>query len=243
MDASNHRNGISAKIVLIEGGPPRIDGPPERDGSSDPALVPESDQRFDGFDEKIVAMYARGMTVRELQGFLTVQYGTGVFPEFASSVTDAAVRNEAVSLILGLLPRGTLDILGIWIQTPEAVKFWLKVFKDLKTRVVGDILIALSEGLKRTRDALAALLPVKTLQICILHLIRNSLDHLSWMGLKVLAQAVWRRAWDPVIPVFALPPEMLRVIYTTTAIDSVTAWLHKTMKTRSHFPSDGTATK
>ena len=169
-EASNQRNGTSAKTVLTEDGPLRIDIPRDREGSFDPVLIPKHERRFTGFDDKIIAMYARGMTVREIQGFLTEQYGTEVSPEFISSVTDAVmgevtawqsrpletmypavffealrvkiredavVRNKAIYLALGVLPDGTRDILGIWIENTEGAKFWLKVFKDLKTRGVG----------------------------------------------------------------------------------------------------------
>ena len=169
-EASNHLNGTSAKTVLTEDGPLRIDIPRDREGSFDPLLIPKHERRFTGFDDKIIAMYARGMTVREIQGFLTEQYGTEVSAEFISSVTDAVmaevtawqsrplepmypvvffdalrvkirdeavVRNKAIYLALGVLPDGTRDILGIWIENTEGVKFWLKVFNDLKTRGVG----------------------------------------------------------------------------------------------------------
>ena len=90
-DANNHRNGASGKTVLTEDGPLRIDVPRDRDGSFEPLLIPKHDRRFTGFDDKIVAMYARGMTVREIQGFLAEQYGTEVAPDFISSVTDAVM--------------------------------------------------------------------------------------------------------------------------------------------------------
>ena len=199
-EASNHRNGTSAKTVLTEDGPLRLDIPRDRDGSFDPLLIPKHERRFTGFDDKIIAMYARGMTVREIQGFLTEQYGTEVSPEFISSVTDAVmaevtawqsrplepmyplvffdalrvkirdeavVRNKAIYLALGVLPDGTRDILGIWIENTEGAKFWLKVFNDLNTRGVGDILIAVTDGLKGIPEALGAAFPATTLQTCI----------------------------------------------------------------------------
>lgn len=155
--------------------------PRDRDGSFEPIRIPKHERRFTGFDDKIIAMYARGMTVREIQGFLAEQYGTEVSPEFISTVTDevmaevtawqgrplerlypviffdalrvkiredAVVRNQAVYLALGVLPDGTRDVLGIWIEQTEGAKFWLKVFNELKTRGVEDILIAVVDGLK-----------------------------------------------------------------------------------------------
>ena len=307
---ANHRNGVSGKTVLTDDGPLRIDVPRDRAGSFEPVLIPKHERRFTGFDDKIVAMYARGMTVREIQGFLVEQYGTEVSPEFISSVTDAVmaevtawqarplepmypvvffdclrvkiredavVRNKAIYLALGILPDGTRDILGLWIENAEGAKFWMKVFNDLKTRGVADILIAVTDGLKGMAEALAAVFPATTLQTCIVHLIRNSLDYASWKERKALAAAIkpiytspsaeaaqaeldafaagpwgtkfptvvaaWRRAWDRVIPFFAFPPPIRKVIYTTNAIESVNARLRKIIKTRGHFPSDEAATK
>ena len=309
-ESGNHRNGASSKTVLTEEGPLRIDIPRDRQGSFEPLLIPKHERRFTGFDDKIVAMYARGMTVREIQGFLAEQYGTEVSPEFISSVTDAVmaevtawqsrpleamypvvffdafrvkiredavVRNKAIYLALGVLPDGTRDILGLWIENTEGAKFWMKVFNDLKTRGVADILIAVTDGLKGMPEALATVFPATTLQTCIVHLIRNSLDFASWKDRKALAAAIkpiytapsveaaecaldafeeaplgqrfptvvsaWRRAWSRVIPFFAFPPDVRRVIYTTNAIESVHARLRKIIKTRGHFPSDAAATK
>src|SRR5919109_1251027 len=180
-DTTNHRNGTSGKTVLTDDGPVAIEVPRDREGTFEPRLIGKHERRFTGFDDKVVAMYARGMTVREIQGFLAEQYGTEVSPEFISSVTDAVmaeitawqsrplepmypvvffdalrvkiredavVRNKAIYLALGVLPDGTRDILGLWIEGTEGAKFWMKVFNDLKTRGVGDILIAVTDGLK-----------------------------------------------------------------------------------------------
>ena len=307
---TNQRNGKSAKTVLTGEGPVRIEVPRDRDGSFEPILIPKHERRFTGFDETIIALYARGMTMREIQGFLRETYGTDVSAEFISSVTeavmaevtawqarplepmypvvffdalrvkikeDAVVRNKAIYLALGVLPDGTRDILGLWIEGTEGAKFWMKVFNDLKTRGVGDILIAVTDGLKGMPEALGAVFPATTLQTCIVHLIRNSLDYASWKDRKVLAAAIrpiytaanaeaaeaeldafeagpwgqkfptvvasWRRAWSHVIPFFAFPPQIRRVIYTTNAIESVNARLRKIIKSRGHFPSDDAASK
>ena len=308
--SSNQRNGASGKTVLTDDGPLRIDVPRDRDASFEPLLIPKHERRFTGFDDKIIAMYARGMTVREIQGFLTDQYGVDVSAEFISSVTDAVmaevgawqarplepmypvvffdalrvkiredavVRNRAIYLALGVLPDGTRDILGLWIEGTEGAKFWMKVFNDLKTRGVADILIAVTDGLKGMPEALGAVFPATTLQTCIVHLIRNSLDYASWKDRKLLAAAIrpiytapsaeaalaeldtferaswgakfptvvaaWRRAWDRVIPFFAFPPAVRRVIYTTNAIESINSQLRKIIKSRGHFPNDDAATK
>ena len=309
-EATNHRNGSSAKTVLTDTAALRIEVPRDRAGTFEPLLIPKHERRFTGFDDKVVAMYARGMTVREIQGFLQESYGMQASPEFISSVTDAVmaevgawqarplepmypvvffdalrvkiredavVRNKAVYLALGILPDGSKDILGLWIESTEGAKFWMKVFNDLKTRGVADILIAVTDGLKGMAEALQAVFPATTLQTCIVHLIRNSLDFASWKDRRALAQAIrpiytapsaeaaeaelvafergpwgqkfptvvaaWRRAWDKVIPFFAFPPAVRRVVYTTNAIESINARLRKIIKTRGHFPSDDAANK
>jgi transposase-like protein len=309
-DATNHRNGKSGKTVLTDDGPLRLEIPRDRAGSFEPVLIPKHERRFTGFDDKIIAMYARGMTVREIQGFLAEQYGTEVSPDLISTVTDAVmdevtawqarplepmypvvffdalrvkireeglVRNKAIYLALGILPDGTRDILGLWIENTEGAKFWMKVFSDLRTRGVQDILIAVTDGLKGMPEALGAVFAATTLQTCIVHLIRNSLDYAGWKDRRALAGAIrpiytaasaeaaeaelnafelgpwgqrlpsvtaaWRRAWDRVIPFFAFPPAVRKIIYTTNAIESVNARLRKTVKARGHFPSDDAATK
>ena len=307
---ANHRNGKSAKTVLTDAGALAIEVPRDRQGSFEPQLIAKHERRLTGFDDKIIAMYARGMTQREIQGFMSEMYALDVSPELISKVTDAVmsevaawqarpletmypvvffdalrvkiredavVRSKAVYLALGILPDGSKDILGLWIENTEGAKFWMKVFNDLKTRGCNDILIAVTDGLKGMPEALGAVYPATTLQTCIVHLIRNSLDYASWKDRKALAAAIkpiytapsaeaaqaelqafeqgswgikfptvapaWRRAWDRVIPFFAFPPEVRKVIYTTNAIESVNARLRKIIKTRGHFPSDDAATK
>ena len=219
----NHRNGASPKTVLTDDGPVRIEVPRDRAGSFEPQIIGKHERRFMGFDQKIVAMYARGMTVREIQGYLQEMYGTEVSPQFISKVTDevmaevvawqsrpleamypvvffdalrvkirddAVVRNKAVYLALGVLPDGSRDVLGIWIEQTEGAKFWLKVFNDLKTRGCGDILIAVVDGLKGLTEAIEVAFPATTVQTCIVHLIRNSLDYASWKDRKAVAAAL-----------------------------------------------------
>ena len=208
-ETTNQRNGRSAKTVLTDDGPLALQIPRDRDASFEPILIPKHERRFTGFDDKIIAMYTRGMTVRDIQAFLLEQYGAEVSQEFVSSVTDAVmdevlawqsrplepmypvvffdalrvkirsdglVRNKAVYLALAILPDGTRDILGLWIENTEGAKFWMKVFNDLKTRGVQDMLIAVTDGLQGMEQALGAVFPQTTLQTCIVHLIRSSLD-------------------------------------------------------------------
>src|ERR1700710_278663 len=220
---TNQRNGVTAKTVLTGDGRVRIETPRDRDGSFEPLLLPKHARRFTAFDDSIVALYARGLTVREIQGYLAESYGTEVPPDLISTVTDSVlaevtawqarpletvypvvffdalrvkirednvVRNKAVYLALGVRRDGSREILGLWIETTEGAKFWMKVFNDLKTRGVNDILIAVTDGLSGMPAALAAVFPRTTLQTCIVHLIRNSLDYASWKDRKPLAAAL-----------------------------------------------------
>ena len=307
---SNHRNGTTGKTVLTDDGALDLAIPRDRDGSFEPQLIPKHARRLAGFDEKILALYARGLTVREIQAFLAEMYAVEVSPDLISTVTDAVqaevtawqqrglepmypvvffdalrvkirdegtVRSKAVYLALAVLPDGSRDILGIWIEQTEGAKFWLKVFTDLKTRGCQDILIAVTDGLKGMSEALAAVYPATTLQTCLVHLVGHSLDFATWTVRKELAAALrtiytapdadraataldafadgpwgarypaivasWRRAWVHVIPFFAFPPEVRKVLYTTNALESVHARLRKILKTRGHFPTDEAATK
>lgn len=306
----NHRNGSSAKTVLTDEGAVRLDVPRDRAGSFEPQLVPKHARRFAGFDDKIVSMYARGMSVREIQGHLAQMYAVEVSPDLISRVTDAVVeevtawqarplepvyplvffdalrvkirdegvvRNKAVYLALGVQLDGTRDVLGLWIEHTEGAKFWLRVFNDLRNRGVVDLLLGVADGLKGLPDALEAVFPQATLQTCVVHLIRHSLGYVPWKERKAMAERLrpiytaptaeaaeaalrtledsalgrryatvapaWRRAWPQVVPFFAFPPEVRRMIYTTNAIESVHARLRKIIKTRGHFPTDEAATK
>jgi transposase-like protein len=309
-DTTNHRNGTSGKTVLTDEGPLPLDVPRDRDGTFEPRLIGKHERRFTGFDDKVIALYARGLTVREIQAFLSEMYAVDVSPDLISSVTDAVVgevtawqarplepmypvvffdalrvkirdeavvRSKAVYLALAVLPDGTREILGIWIEQTEGAKFWMKVFTDLKTRGCQDILIAVTDGLKGMSAALSAIFPATTLQTCIVHLLRNSLEFANWKERKPLAAALrpiytaataeaagvaldafergpWgvrfptvvaagRRTWTHVIPFFAFPPAVRRVIYTTNALESLHGQLRKIIKTRGHFPNDDAATK
>src|SRR5918995_6717833 len=309
-DTTNHRNGSGSKTVLTDDGPLPIAVPRDREGSFEPRFIPKHERRFTGFDDKILALYARGMTVREIQGFLADMYAVEVSPDLISTVPDAVVaevtawqgrplepmypvvffdalrvkirdeatvRSKAIYLALAVLPDGTREILGLWIEQTEGAKFWMKVFTDLKTRGCQDILIAVTDGLKGMSEALAAVYPATTLQTCIVHLLRNSLEFANWKERKPLAMALraiytapgadaamsalddfergpwgrkfptvvasWRRAWTHVIPFFAFPPAVRRLIYTTNSLESVHAQLRKIIKTRGHFPTDEAATK
>jgi len=190
---------------------------------------------------------------------------------------EGTVKNKAVYLALGIDVSGRKDVLGLWIEQTEGAKFWLKVFNDLKQRGVSDILIAVVDGLRGFPEAIEAVFPQTQIQTCIVHLIRNSLNFVSWKERKALAAELkaiyqaahaeaaeaalcafeqgpwgqkwppiaqaWRRQWTHVIPFFAYPAAVRRIIYTTNAIESLHMRLRKIVKNRGHFPSDEAATK
>jgi putative transposase len=306
----NHRNGYSSKRVITETSKLDIRIPRDREGTFDPKLIARYQRRFPGFDEKIVSMYARGMTTREIQGHLLEIYGLEVSPDLISTVTDAVletvgewqnrpleasyplvffdalrvkirdeglVRNKAVYIALGVQADGTKDILGLWIENSEGAKFWLRVMNELRNRGVSDVLIAVVDGLKGFPEAINAVFPQTIVQTCIVHLIRHSMDFASWKDRKVLAGALkaiyrakdadaaksaleafdtshwgekypaiaqsWRRNWERVIPFFAFPEAVRRIIYTTNAIEALNAKLRRAVRTRGHFPTDDAATK
>ena len=220
---ANRRNGYSNKTVISENAKIELKIPRDREGSFDPKLIARYQRRFPGFDTKIISMYARGMTVREIQGHLQEIYGLDVSPELISTVTDAVletvtewqnrplercypliffdamrvkirdeglVRNKAVYLAIAIQADGTKDILGIWIETSEGAKFWLRVMNELKSRGVEDVLIAVVDGLKGFPEAINAAFPQTIVQTCVVHLIRHSLDFVSWKDRKPVVPAL-----------------------------------------------------
>jgi putative transposase len=306
----NHRNGASPKTVLTPAGALDLNIPRDRLATFEPQLVAKYQRRLPGFDDQVISMYARGMTLREIQGHLAELYGLEVSPELISTITDevmaevaewqarpldamypivyfdalrlkirdeGTVRNKAVYLALGIDATGRKDVLGLWIEQTEGAKFWLKVFNDLKQRGVTDILIAVVDGLRGFPEAIEAVFPATQIQTCIVHLIRTSLNYVGWKDRKALAAelksvyqaanaeaaeaaltefeqgtwgrkcppiaAAWRRQWTQVIPFFAYPAEVRKIIYTTNAIESLHMQLRKIVKNRGHFPNDEAATK
>src|SRR3954469_89722 len=300
----NSRNGTSSKTVLTDAGEVELSIPRDRAGTFEPKLIAKGQTHFDGFDDKILSLYARGLSVREIQGPLLELYGTEVSPDLISRVTDAVldevrewqnrpldpvypvvffdalrvkirdeglVRNKAVYIALAFNNQGEKEVLGLWIEQTEGAKFWLKVMNDLKTRGVNDILIAVVDGLKGFPEAIGAVFPLTVVQTCIVHLIRNSPAFVSWKDCKLImpdlkaiyraetAEAAaaaldtfeaewgkrypaigqaWRRAWEHVVPLFAFPPAIRKMIYTTNAVESLNRSLRKIIKTRGSFPND-----
>lgn len=306
----NRRNGHSKKTVLTGTSKVTLDIPRDRAGSFDPKLIAKYQRRFPEFDQKIISMYARGMSTREIRGHLEELYGIDVSPDLISAVTDAVldevaewqsrplermvplvffdavrvkirdegfVRNKAVYIALGIHVDGNKEILGLWIEQTEGAKFWLRVMNELKHRGVQDVLIAVVDGLKGFPEAITAVFPQTVVQTCIVHLIRHSLSFVSWKDRKSIMPSLrgiyrakdaaagwealetfessawgqkyaaitqsWRRNWEHVIPFFAFPEGVRRIIYTTNAIESLNAKLRRAVRTRGHFPNDDAATK
>lgn len=308
--AGNHRNGSSSKTVLTPGGELELDIPRDRQATFEPQLLAKYQRRLPGFDDQVISMYARGMSVREIQGHLQQLYGLNVSPDLISTITDevlseveqwqqrplepmypivyfdalrlkirdeGTVKNKAVYLALGIKADGKKEVLGLWIEQTEGAKFWLKVFNELKNRGLDDVLIAVVDGLRGFPEAIEAVYPQAQIQTCIVHLIRNSLSLASWKDRKSLATALkpvyqavtadaaaaalqefaqgewgqkfptvtamWQRQWEQVIPFFAYPPAVRKIIYTTNAIESMHMQLRKIVKNRGHFPTDEAASK
>ena len=220
---SNSRNGYGKKTVLTDSGRMQLEVPRDRLSTFDPQLIAKYQRRFPGFDEKIVSMYARGMSTREIQGHLRELYGIDASPDLVSAVTDAVldevamwqnrpleavyplvffdalrvkvrdeglVRNKAVHIALGVRADGIKEILGLWIEQNEGAKFWLRVMNELRNRGVEDVLIAVVDGLKGFPDAIRAVFPEATVQTCIVHLMRHSLDFVSYKDRKPVATAL-----------------------------------------------------
>ena len=216
----NARNGKSKKTLKGEFGELPIEVPRDRQGSFEPQLIPKHQTRWTGFDDKILSLYARGMTVREIQSHLEEMYGTEVSPTLISSVTDAVieevkawqgrpldsvypivyldcihvkirdsgvVKAKAIYLALGITMTGQKEALGLWVAQTEGAKFWLQVVTELKNRGIQDIFIACVDGLKGFPEAIETIYPNTTVQLCIVHMVRYSLNYVTWKYRKDVA--------------------------------------------------------
>lgn len=221
--SGNHRNGTSPKTVLAGEDRVSLEVPRDRLSTFDPILVAKHQRRLPKFDDRVISMYARGMTVREIQGHLLEIYGVEVSPELISTITDevieevsewqgrpleamypivyfdalrlkirdgGTVKSKAVYLALGIDASGSKDVLGMWIEETEGAKFWLRVFNELRNRGLQDVLIAVVDGLRGFPDAIQAVFPHAQIQTCVVHLLRNSMNHVAWKDRKALATAL-----------------------------------------------------
>ncbi len=303
-NSGNSRNGSGSKTIIVDNDQLEISPPRDRNSTFEPQLIPKRQKRFKGFDEKILAMYARGMSVRDMQAMLLELYEIEVSEALISSVTDAVlddvrawqgrpldqvypivyfdcivvksrqegkVSNKAVYLALAVTMDGHKELLGLWLSQNEGAKFWLGVMTELQNRGVQDILIAAVDGLVGFPDAIAAVFPETEVQLCIVHMVRNSTKYVSWKDRKELCadlktiygsntleeaelnlqsfenkwnskyqsvSQVWHRHWDNIVPFFAYPKDIRKVIYTTNAIESLNHSLRKVLKTKGAFPND-----
>jgi putative transposase len=219
-ETGNTRNGRSKKTLKGDFGELPIDVPRDRAGTFEPQIITKHQTRWSGFDDKIVSLYARGMTVREIQSHLQEMYGAEVSPTLISSVTDAvmdevktwqarpldalypivymdcihvkvrdsgAVRVKALYLAIGVNLDGIKEVLGLWMAQTEGAKFWLQVVTELKNRGVADIFIACVDGLKGFPDAIEAVFPKTAVQLCLVHMVRHSLNFVGWKQRKEVA--------------------------------------------------------
>ena len=217
----NSRNGSYKKRVKGEFGNLDINVPRDRDASFEPIILPKGQSRFTGFDDKIIALYTRGMTTRDIQAHLEEMYGIDVSPTLVSQVTQAvqeevslwqnrpldeiypivyldAIRvkvrhegrviNKAVYLARGVNLDGIKEVLGMWTAETEGAKFWLQVVSELKNRGVKDIFIACVDGLKGFPEAIETVFPKTQVQLCIVHMVRHSLNYVSWKQRKDVAK-------------------------------------------------------
>jgi putative transposase len=306
--SGNARNGSTPKKLKGDFGEIEIETPRDRKGEFEPQIVRKHQRRFDGFDDKILSMYARGLSTREIEGHLKEIYGVDVSASLISDVTDSVledvkawqnrpleplypvvfldalyvkmrhegrVENRAVYVAIGINPEGMKEVLGLWTSGSEGAKFWLSVLTDLRNRGVKDMFVACVDGLKGFPQAIETLYPQAQVQLCIVHMVRASLNYVTWRDrkevvadLKPIYRAVnaeqagreleefaakwtrypavaklWRENWERVIPFFAFPPEVRKVVYTTNAVESLHMSLRKVIKTRGSFPGEEAALK
>lgn len=220
-NGKNSRNGRTNKRVKTDTAELTIEVPRDREGTFEPRLVRKRQRRLPGFDDKVLALYARGMTTREIQGHLEDLYNVAVSPALISAVTDAVLEDVrawqsrplealypivyldalhlkmrvsghvetcAVYVALALNLEGHKELLGLWVGEAEGAKFWLSVLSELKNRGVQDILIAAVDGLKGFPEAIEAVYPQTQVQLCIVHMVRNSLRCVSWKHRKAAAR-------------------------------------------------------
>src|SRR5271155_2135833 len=219
-NTGNSRNGTSGKRLKGDFGTLEIAVPRDREASFEPQLVAKGETRWHGFDDKILSLYARGMTTREIQGHLEEMYQVEVSPTLISNVTEAVmdevkawqsrpldaiypilyldalvvkmrvegrVENRAVYVAIGITLEGHKEVLGLWTSSNEGAKFWLQVLTELQNRGLKDIFIACVDGLKGFPQAIETVYPKTTVQLCIVHLVRGSLNYVNWKERKQVA--------------------------------------------------------
>ena len=223
--SSNHRNGFTSKTLRTEDGQFEVDTPRDRQGDFEPQLVKKNQTRFTSMDDKILYLYAKGMTTREIVATFKEMYDAEISPALISRVTNAVIEevvewqsrpldpvypivyldcivvkirqdkrviNKSFYLALGVNMEGRKDLLGIWLSENEGAKFWLNVLTELQNRGVKDILIACVDGLKGFPDAIRTVFPETQIQLCIVHMVRNSLKYVVWKDYKAVTKDLKR---------------------------------------------------
>ena len=217
--SDNSRNGVTRKTLRTEDGQFELDTPRDRQGDFEPKLVKKHQTRFTSMDDKILFLYAQGMTTREIVTTFKEMYGADVSASLISKVTDAVIEqviewqarpldavypilyldcivvkirqdkrviNKAIYLALGVTMEGHKELLGLWVSESEGAKFWLNVLTELQNRGVKDILIACVDGLKGFPDAINTVFPNTQIQLCIVHMVRNSVRYVPWKDYKAV---------------------------------------------------------
>jgi len=223
--SGNSRNGATAKKLQGDFGEIELETPRDRNGEFEPRIVAKGQRRLEGFDQKIISLYARGMTTREIGAHLEEIYGVEVSPMLVSKVTEEVidqvrtwqnrplerlypvvfldalfvkmreggqVANRAVYVALGVNVEGEKEVLGLWVADSEGAKFWLQVLTELNNRGVEDVLFFCVDGLQGFSEAIEAVYPQATVQLCIVHLVRASLRYVGWKQRKQVAAALKR---------------------------------------------------
>ncbi|MDZ7660946.1 IS256 family transposase [Thiohalophilus sp.] len=219
-NTGNSRNGYSAKTLKGEQGALTLDVPRDRNGEFEPLIIPKGQTRLPMFNDKILALYSRGMSTRDIVAMLLELYGVEVSPTLISQVTaqvieevqqwqcrpldeiypivyldcihikirqDKRVSNKAIYLALGINLDGQKELLGLWLNENEGAKFWLSVLTELQQRGVRDIFIAAVDGLTGFPEAINTVYPKTKIQLCIVHMVRNSLKFVAWKQRKAVA--------------------------------------------------------
>ncbi len=220
-NTGNSRNGKSKKTIKGDFGKLTLDIPRDRKSYFEPKIIPKNQRTFDGFDDKIISMYASGMTTRQIADQLIDLYNIEVSPSFISDVTNAVIEdvrmwrarplddiypivyldaicvkikdegrvvNKSVYIALGVNLDGKKELLGMWIAQTEGAKFWLNIINELKTRGIKDIFICCVDGLKGFPDAIKTVFPETEVQLCIVHMVRNSLKYVSYKDRKKVVE-------------------------------------------------------
>ena len=217
--SGNSRNGSSRKRLKGQYGEVEIDAPRDRNSSFEPQFVKKGQSRLTQMDDQILALYAKGLSTRDIVAAFKEMYDADVSATLISKVTDRVLEqvvqwqarplesiypivyldcivlkirehnrviNKSLYVALGVTMEGQKELLGLWLAENEGAKFWLSVLSELKTRGLQDILIACVDGLKGFPEAIQAEYPQTKVQLCIVHMVRNSLRYVTWKEYKAV---------------------------------------------------------